>query len=117
MESELAIVTQWLNDTRPKVDSQIASRRNRNARLESRRYTDRAKDVPCVDCGVRYPPYVMDFDHVRGVKIDDISRMVRAYVRPQRIQAEIDKCDVVCANCHRVRSHKRSLSKRVDGDV
>lgn len=66
-----------------------------------------AKDSPCVDCDVQYPSYVMDFDHVRGEKLFDIghsaiNRGLKATL------AEIAKCEVVCANCHRERSHRRS---------
>jgi len=106
----------WFGDLRvPDVtDPEVIAQRNRDGRLESRGYTDRAKDVPCEDCGVKYPPYVMDFDHIRGEKVDDISRMVRVRTNHERLQAEIDKCDVVCANCHRERSHRRSFTRGVD---
>ncbi len=109
----------WFGDLRvpdiyKPLDPEKAARLRRAGRLVSRTYTDQAKDVPCVDCGIKYPPHVMDFDHVRGVKVDDISRMVRVRVGERRLQAEINKCDVVCANCHRERSHQRSLAKRLD---
>jgi hypothetical protein len=61
---------------------------------------------PCKDCGVSYPYYVMDFDHV-GVKRALISRLVTRGATPARIQDEIDQCDLVCANCHRERTHQR----------
>jgi hypothetical protein len=69
-----------------------------------------AKSVPCMDCGASYPPYVMDFDHVRGKKLFDIGRM-RSQTAA-KIMSEIAKCDVVCANCHRIRTYggKRPLS-------
>lgn len=65
------------------------------------------KDVPCADCGKRYPYYVMDFDH-RGddVKLGDIGESWVRWGRAKLI-AEIAKCDVVCANCHRERTHQR----------
>ena len=66
-----------------------------------------AKARPCADCGVQYPPHVMDFDHVRGRKSGNIAHM-KTYVRTATLASEIAKCDVVCANCHRVRSHARS---------
>lgn len=56
----------------------------------------------CKDCGRKYPHYVMDFDHVRGEKLFELSKMGdQTFVK---IAAEIAKCDVVCANCHRLRT-------------
>ncbi len=56
---------------------------------------------PCVDCG-EPDPIVLDFDHVRGVKTADVKRMTTgSHVSLDRIMAEIAKCEVRCANCHR----------------
>ena len=63
------------------------------------------KDVPCSDCGVRYPHYVMDFDHVRGRKTKQVADMVSRSMSERAIRKEAEKCDVVCANCHRERTH------------
>lgn len=57
-----------------------------------------------MDCEVSYPSYVMDFDHVRGIKFKEISQMCRAAFRIEKIPEEIEKCDLVCSNCHRVRT-------------
>lgn len=58
---------------------------------------------PCADCGALYPSYVLDFDHVRGEKEFAISQhQTRS---PEQIAVEIAKCDLVCANCHRIRTH------------
>lgn len=62
-----------------------------------------AKSGPCTDCHVQYPPYVKDFHHVRGVKRFAISRGGCRSVGS--LLAEIAKCDVICANCHRERTH------------
>lgn len=63
------------------------------------------KGVPCMDCGQSFPPYVMDFDHREPEKKrDHVGRMV-AYATLADLLEEISKCDIVCANCHRVRTH------------
>ena len=64
------------------------------------------KRGPCTDCGVWFPPYVKDFDHVRGKKVANLARLrtIRALAK---ILAEVKKCEVVCANCHRLRTHVR----------
>lgn len=61
--------------------------------------------TPCADCGMLYPYYVMDFDHL-GDKFKQLSSM-RSYSF-ERIKQEVAKCEIVCANCHRKRTHSRS---------
>lgn len=63
---------------------------------------------PCQDCGQTFPPYVMDFDHVpeRGVKKFNVGLAKNL----RQLAAEIAKCDLVCANCHRIRTHGGSRS-------
>lgn len=63
------------------------------------------REHPCVDCG-EADIRVLEFDHLRD-KIHAISQMVRWAVSLRRLQAEIDKCEVVCANCHRRRTATR----------
>jgi len=66
------------------------------------------KDKPCADCGDEFPLYVMDFDHRPGEeKIAGISSLVQFRVSIETLLKEIGKCDVVCANCHRIRTHSR----------
>lgn len=60
---------------------------------------------PCSDCGREFPYYIMEFDHARGVKSFNIGRT--PHVGMKRLRAEIAKCDVVCANCHNIRTHER----------
>lgn len=60
---------------------------------------------PCVDCGEK-DARVLDFDHVRGRKHMDIVRMVQSGVALSKLQAEISKCEVRCANCHRRRHYE-----------
>lgn len=58
---------------------------------------------PCVDCG-NSNPLVLEFDHVRGDKIKSIATLVNDCVKWQIIENEIKKCEVRCANCHRLRT-------------
>lgn len=67
------------------------------------------KDVPCTDCGIKYPPFVMDFDHVRGTKSFNLSRAASKRISLDVLKEEINKCEVVCANCHRLRTHSRRI--------
>lgn len=65
---------------------------------------------PCVDCKVQYPYYVMDFDHVRGRKHKNVMELVPTLSK-KKIDEEIAKCEVVCSNCHRIRTHMRKSAK------
>lgn len=61
-----------------------------------------------MDCGQKFPPCAMDFDHRAGeTKIADIARLINNTVPWEKIEAEMAKCDLVCANCHRIRTSKR----------
>lgn len=62
------------------------------------------KAAPCVDCDVAYPSWNMHFDHKRD-KIRNVSRMRNSSLKA--ILDEIEKCDLVCANCHGTRSQLR----------
>ncbi len=65
------------------------------------------KSRPCMDCGRRFPPQVMDFDHVRGVKVLNVSKFASRKLSLERLLEEVAKCDLVCANCHRIRTARR----------
>ena len=73
------------------------------------------KRLPCADCGGSFPPCVMDFDH-RDPKLkkQNVALMVHRNSL-EVIMEEIEKCDLVCANCHRLRTHKLSPSSKRQG--
>ena len=67
-------------------------------------------DHPCKKCG-EDDPIVLDFDHVnRASKEVAISNMIRGGFAWERILAEIKKCQVLCANCHRRKTARESNS-------
>lgn len=93
-----------------KRNPEARKKNNAASRERKREILRKAKDMPCADCGVEYAPHIMDFDHVRGEKQFNIGTNVnRGY---KVVADEIAKCDVVCANCHREREHKRRVEKR-----
>jgi hypothetical protein len=73
----------------------------------SREVIAAAKARPCADCGNSFPAWIMDFDHIaeRGPKLFKLSSY--ASRKPETVAAEIAKCDVICSNCHRIRSKAR----------
>lgn len=79
---------------------------DRRAVAKKRTMIQEYKKVPCADCGETYPPYVMDFDHREGEEKLFLVSKVQHHGK-QKILDEIAKCDVVCSNCHRERTHQR----------
>lgn len=65
-------------------------------------------DNPCSDCKKFFAPQQMDFDHVRGDKFKPVSQLL--HHSTQVIVDEIAKCEIVCANCHRVRTQQRKAA-------
>jgi hypothetical protein len=54
---------------------------------------------PCVDCG-EPDLLVLEFDHVRGQKIECVRVVASRPSSLAALQAEVAKCEVRCANCH-----------------
>ncbi len=91
--------------SRRKPEKTLSEKRERYRRDAARRraFIAAYKTGPCVDCGVQYPPYVMDFDHVRGKKEFRLGSGAGS-ASLAKIVEEIAKCDLVCSNCHRFRT-------------
>lgn len=70
------------------------------------------KNKSCVDCGNNNSIF-FEFDHVRGKKIKDINEMCNKGTNQNTLIAELHKCDIVCANCHRTRTDRRAGSYRI----
>jgi hypothetical protein len=61
----------------------------------------------CMDCGYRDNAVALDFDHLPGHTKEYRIATMAAGLKRSKIDAEIAKCEVVCANCHRIRTHER----------
>jgi hypothetical protein len=84
-------------------------------RMQPRRdYIDAVKIASgCMDCGLRNPdhPEIYDFDHRPGeTKVRNVALFAMSGTM-DALKAEIAKCDVVCANCHRMRTRARGNTK------
>lgn len=93
-----------------KHKERIKDKKNQNTkafREKRKAWLLEKKGRPCMDCEVQYPDFVMDFDHRDpAVKSFEISEKIAAY-SIEVLEAEIAKCDLVCSNCHRIRTHNR----------
>jgi hypothetical protein len=83
----------------------VIARRSGLKRLQFwKTWIRRKKNHPCADCGFQFPSYVMHFDHVRGHKLFNVSTVLQGGISLSRAEAEVMKCDVICANCHAERT-------------
>lgn len=88
------------------AETQKRRQSQRRDRAAIRSTVNELKSNPCEDCGGTFDPICMDFDHRPGEKkIGSVSSMLWAGL--DRVLAEIAKCDLVCANCHRLRTLDR----------
>jgi len=71
------------------------------------RVFDFLKNHPCVDCDEK-DIVVLQFDHVRGKKCDNISTLISKASTWKTISEEIEKCEVRCANCHTRKTAKEN---------
>lgn len=91
----------------PYKDSQKDREYRAAKRDEIRRVIDEAKNIPCSDCKIKFHLCVMQFDHVRGKKKFSMAAANGRAPTIKVLKEEIAKCDVVCANCHSVRTYER----------
>lgn len=90
------------------------AQRTREAR--TRDFLLQLRERPCADCGQRFPPYVMEFDH-RNPSTKAFL-VANSWCRSrERILEEAAKCDIVCRNCHRVRTFRRTEAARGSSTV
>lgn len=96
----------WHADHRAEHNTSIAARNRRLAADVNRKLFEYKLERGCADCGER-DPTVLEFDHVDG-KTRAVSTMARHAATWSRILAELERCEVVCANCHRRRTSRRA---------
>jgi len=68
------------------------------------------EETPCFDCKNKFPHYIMQFDHVpeRGLKLFSIAvKAGNRTIQAPTMARELAKCDILCANCHSIRTYKR----------
>jgi hypothetical protein len=107
----------YCRDCRRAYDRRYYHERGRAARLARHRARvekERAwmaalkEGVPCVDCGSTFPVWVMHWDHLPGYeKVGQVSDLVGSRSRTLVLE-ELQKCELVCANCHVMRTINRA---------
>lgn len=85
--------------------------KNKTYREKVREYVRTQKESgSCKDCGVAYPYYVMEYDHIEDNKIRSVAKITSNGSMDQVIK-EIAKCDLICSNCHKIRTWERIQKK------
>lgn len=85
------------------------TRNKRAKRKQSLEILEMKKNTPCKDCGGSFHPYIMEFDHRDPeTKLFSIAR--RGKIVYKKLRDELAKCDLVCANCHKLRTFRRMQS-------
>ena len=101
---------EWHKERNADSLERMANRRDRIRAANYEYISSYKTQRGCFDCQRRYAAHVLDFDHVEGEKVANVASM---YSLPlDSIKREIQKCQVVCANCHRYRTHARLIASR-----
>lgn len=96
-------------------ESAKQTRYKKSVVAKKREYVRELKEsTACADCGRYGPYYCMDFDHTSSKKNFEISTgVVNPYISMTRLIAEIALCEVVCAYCHRIRTHNQGYRRNI----
>ena len=101
----------YYQENKVKINKETYKNKKRHRTEKKQMLLEYLQNHPCLDCG-NMDVRVLEFDHVRGNKFMDVTKMVSGAYSWNRIQEEIDKCEVVCSNCHKIRTYTRSGSYR-----
>lgn len=106
-EKQLAARRAWYSRNKEKEKDRVVAA-TRLRRQAARDYINALKEsLPCYDCNEFFPYYVTEWDHTGTDKEFNVSVMVHNTCSIEKIMREIAKCELVCANCHKIRTHKR----------
>jgi hypothetical protein len=111
----------WCKECRRAWDAKYYAATSDLRRLQRRERTERLvtrmrelKQFPCMDCGGLFHPAAMTFDHRPGTtKVNDLASLARSGCTGL-FDEELSKCDLVCANCHAIRTFLRREQAQAD---
>lgn len=91
---------------RRKMNEQVAKATRARQEKVFQQLTLYLKDHPCVDCG-ETDVEVLECDHVRGAKTGNVVDLIKRSFPWEKIEQELAKCDIRCANCHRRKTNRQ----------
>jgi len=106
--AKAAAQKRWYEKNKEKHVANAMARKKAQAEIARLHIRKVKEDSGCVDCKTKYPYYVLQFDHL-GDKEYTIADMVQSGYSVNTIDKEIAKCEIVCANCHAIRTHSRMI--------
>lgn len=92
----------WCKDRYDNGNRKQACERSRkkNRQIRKNLIAKHKLDLGCYNCGYKKNPSALDFHHIEE-KTENVSTLVQNSVRIKTLRAEMDKCIVLCSNCHR----------------
>jgi hypothetical protein len=106
-----ALTTDELQNLLKEPELKTKKQTNRDSNVKKKQIIDEIKSQPCADCKNKFPPYVMEFDHLESRNGEPTIAASISKLGIQRLLEEIEKCDLVCANCHKIRTYNRRNNK------
>ena len=113
----------WSIDNRKELNEKVRAYRARRYQKEGRwrdegpkarslkAWMIQLKSNPCTDCKGIFPVCCMDFDHKKGtIKSYNLGSMFAHHYSRELIESELAKCELVCSNCHRIRTRDRRIN-------
>tara|TARA_Y100000401_G_C8325351_1_gene227858 strand:+ start:3772 stop:4248 length:477 start_codon:yes stop_codon:yes gene_type:complete len=96
----------WYQRNKERIKKENKAKKKRRKILHWTRIVERYYRKGCVDCGIKNVK-LLEFDHVKGNKKNGVGTMVAENYGWKAIKKEIEKCEVRCRNCHRLKTWKQ----------
>lgn len=93
----------WYAKNKARHVANVARRRRAAEATIIKRILQYLSCHPCIDCG-EMNPVLLEFDHVRGNKVNSVCNLISRGCGWDKIEAEINKCEVRCCRCHRLKT-------------
>ena len=97
---------QKLGGLRPDCKDCVSTRTKQRAAATTAWMRQIKLERGCTDCGYNDNPVALQFDHIEDNKEFDIGS--GSGRNRDALEKEIAKCEVVCANCHAIRTYERN---------
>ena len=105
-ECKRVVQREWYVRNKTRHVANVARRRRAAETEMIKRILEYLNSNPCVDCGETHP-VLLEFDHVRGEKVNSVCDLIRRGSGWAKIEFEISKCEVRCCRCHRLKTAKQ----------
>ena len=106
MDCEAGMKSEWYMEHREEQVRAGMKRRDQYKQILREYVWNYLSTHPCISCG-ETDPAALEFHHVRGEKVKEVSNILKNGAALQTLVTEIEKCDVLCANCHRKLTAKK----------